>query len=157
MPALAAGALLGQATPWFFEAFESDLHSISGIEAALDQITLPTCVASSGSHEKIRTTLGHTNLLGRFEGRIFSSSEVSKGKPAPDVFLHAARQMGYEPERCVVIEDSKYGVQAARAAGMHAFGYAGGLTPAEWLEAEKATVFTSMAELPDLLRQHHRR
>lgn len=140
--------------PWFFEAFEADLHAVAGIEAALDQIGVRTCVASSGSHEKIRKTLGLTGLLERFEGRIFSSSEVQHGKPAPDIFLHAAERMGHDPARCVVVEDSKYGVQSARAAGMHAFGYAGGLTPAAWLEAEGATVFDEMSDLPRLLKAH---
>jgi HAD superfamily hydrolase (TIGR01509 family) len=140
--------------PWFHEAFESSLESVAGIEAALDAISAATCVASSGSHEKIRKTLGLTGLLPRFDGRIFSATEVAHGKPAPDIFLLAAERMGVAPDRCVVIEDSKYGVRAALAAGMHAFGYAGGLTPAEWLEAEGATVFTSMADLPALLREH---
>lgn len=140
--------------PWFLDAFESSLRSVEGIEAALDAITTRTCVASSGSHEKIRTTLGLTDLYDRFEGRIFSATEVDHGKPAPDLFLHAASRLGVPPERCIVIEDSKYGVRAARAAGMHALGYAGGLTPAEWLLAEGATVFTSMSELPGLLHAH---
>lgn len=98
-------------------------------------------------------TLGLTGLLERFEGRIFSSSELQNGKPAPDIFLHAAQEMGHEAARCVVVEESKYGVRAARAAGMHAFGYAGGLTPAEWLE-EGATVVHAMSDLPQLLRAH---
>ncbi|AND15661.1 HAD family phosphatase [Rathayibacter tritici] len=137
--------------PWYDEAFDAHLQAVPGIEAALDQLEFRTCVASSGSHEKIRKTLGHTGLLRRFEGRIFSSSEVLNGKPAPDIFLHAAHRLGHQPENCVVVEDSKYGVRAARAAGMRVFGYAGGLTPASWLEAEGATVFTSMAELPGML------
>ncbi|HEV7950404.1 MAG TPA: HAD family hydrolase [Glaciihabitans sp.] len=141
-------------TPWFYEVFESSLQSVAGIEKALDSITSQTCVASSGTHERIQKTLGLTNLLPRFEGRIFSATEVKNGKPAPDIFLHAASRMGVEPERCVVIEDSKYGAQAARDAGMHAFGYAGGLTPADWLHAEGATVFTSMDDLPELLRSY---
>jgi len=143
-----------QYTPWFFDAFESNLQAVEGIEAALHEITAPTCVASSGSHDKLRKTLGLTNLYPRFEGRIFSASEVTHGKPAPDLFLHAAVRMGVPADRCVVVEDSKYGVRAAHAAGMHAFGYAGGLTPHEWLEDEGATVFTSMADLPELLRAH---
>jgi HAD superfamily hydrolase (TIGR01509 family) len=143
--------------PWLFEAFDADLRAVAGIESALDRIDLRTCVASSGSHEKIRKTLGLTGLLARFEGRIYSSSEVPNGKPAPDLFLHAAARLGHEPERCVVVEDSKYGVRAARSAGMHAFGYAGGLTPAAWLEAEGATVFHDMSDLPRLLEAHARR
>ena len=140
--------------PLLYDAFDAALQPIAGIESTLDEITLRTCVASSGSHEKIRKTLGHTGLLPRFAGRIYSSSEVTHGKPAPDLFLHAAAQMGVAPERCVVIEDSRFGVQAARAAGMHAFGYAGGLTPAAALESAGATVFTAMTELPELLRRH---
>lgn len=141
-------------TPWFFDAFESHLRAVEGVEAALDEIMALTCVASSGTHEKLRKTLGLTQLYERFEGRIFSATEVAHGKPAPDLFLHAASQMGVPPERCVVIEDSKYGVQAAHAAGMYSFGYAGGLTPRRWLEDEGATVFTSMTDLPHLLRAH---
>ncbi|MGV8911763.1 MAG: HAD family hydrolase [Rhodoglobus sp.] len=140
--------------PLLYEAFDAGLQAIVGIETALDNINAQTCVASSGSHEKIRKTLGKTGLLERFDGRIYSSSEVENGKPAPDIFLHAAERMGHPPERCVVIEDSKYGIQAAHAAGMSSFGYAGGLTPAQWLHAEGATVFTEMAELPRLLRTH---
>jgi beta-phosphoglucomutase-like phosphatase (HAD superfamily) len=116
-------------------------------------IKLPTCVASSGSHDKMRHTLGRTGLYQRFEGRIFSAAEVAHGKPAPDLFLHAARQMGVEPARCVVVEDSQYGVQAARAAGMRAFGYSGGLTPAQWLEGHDTVVFEDMRKLPELLDQ----
>jgi HAD superfamily hydrolase (TIGR01509 family) len=137
---------------WYFEAFEKELQPVAGIADALDRIDTATCVASSGSHSKLRMTLGHTGLLPRFDGRIYSASEVANGKPAPDLFLHAAEQMGYPPERCVVVEDSKYGVRAARSAGMRAFGYAGGLTPAPWLADEGATVFTDMDQLPALLR-----
>ena len=143
-----------QYEPWFNEAFESDLRSVEGIEAALDNIPTLTCVASSGSHEKIRKTLGLTGLYPRFAGRIFSASEVEHGKPAPDLFLHAAERMGVPSERCVVIEDSSYGVRAARSAGMHVFGYAGGLTPAERLSGAGATVFHAMSELPGLLRHY---
>lgn len=141
-------------TPWFYEAFESGLTPVEGIAAALDAIPLQSCVASSSSHERIRRTLGLTHLLDRFEGRIFSATEVAHGKPAPDVFLHAAARMGVPPQRCVVVEDSRYGARAGRAAGMQVFGYAGGLTPPEWLSAEGATVFTSMDDLPELLRSH---
>lgn len=140
--------------PWYHDVFDAGLTSIDGIEAALQSITLQTCVASSGTHEKIRRTLGLTSLLEHFEGRIFSATEVDEGKPAPDLFLHAADRMRTRPERCVVIEDSKYGARAARAAGMDVFGYAGGLTPPEWLAAEGAIVFSSMHDLPELLRAH---
>jgi HAD superfamily hydrolase (TIGR01509 family) len=124
---------------------------VPGVVEALDQIDLPTCVASSGSHDKIRFTLGLTGLYDRFAGRIFSVYDVALGKPAPDLFLYAARRMGVAPEACAVVEDSRYGVEAARAAAMQAFGFAGGLTPCAWLEAAGAVVFSDMRELPGLL------
>ena len=133
------------------EAFAADLRPVDGILEALDQITIPTCVASSGSHDKLRFTLGHTGLYERFEGRIFSGYEVANSKPAPDLFLHAAARMGAEPARCAVVEDTRYGVEAARAAGMRAFGYAGGVTPPEHLEGHATVVFQDMRELPRLL------
>jgi HAD superfamily hydrolase (TIGR01509 family) len=134
------------------EAYAAELVPVDGITEALDQITVPTCVASGGSHDKLRFTLGHTGLYERFEGRIFSGYEVANGKPAPDLFLHAAARMGAGPARCAVIEDSVYGVRAARAAGMRAFGYAGGrLTPPERLEGEATVVFEDMRQLPRLL------
>ena len=99
----------------------------------------------------MRLTLGLTGLYERFEGRIFSATEVANGKPAPDLFLHAAATLGADPARCAVVEDSRYGVEAARAAGMRAFGYAGGLTAAERLAGPATTVFHDMRELPALL------
>lgn len=134
------------------EALLAELTPVDGIVEALDAIAgLPACIASSGSHDKMRLTLGLTGLFSRFEGRIFSATEVERGKPAPDLFLHAAERMGVAPDRCVVVEDSQYGVQAARAAGMRAFGYAGGLTPAQWLEGPDTVVFDDMLTLPTLL------
>lgn len=135
------------------EAVDAGLAPVDGLPEALDALTLPTCVASSGSHEKMRHTLGRTGLYERFAGRIYSASEVSRGKPAPDLFLHAAQQMGVDPEACVVVEDSQPGVHAARAAGMQVFGYAGGLTPAERLEGRDTTVFYDMRELPTLIAE----
>jgi HAD superfamily hydrolase (TIGR01509 family) len=131
------------------DAFAAELTPVPGVVEALDQITLPSCVASSSSHEKLRFTLGLTGLYERFAGRIFSAYEVARGKPAPDLFLYAASRMGVEPAACAVVEDSRYGVAAARAAGMRAFGFAGGLTPRAWLEG--TVVFTDMRELPGLL------
>ncbi|AKV85376.1 haloacid dehalogenase [Microbacterium sp. CGR1] len=136
--------------PWYVAAF-AELIAVDGVERALDEIVTATCVASSGTHAKIRRTLGMTGLLPRFEGRIFSVDDVVVGKPAPDLFLHAADRLGLHPEHCAVVEDSRFGVRAARAAGMRVYGYAGGLTPAEWLEQEGAVVFADMRDLPDLL------
>jgi HAD superfamily hydrolase (TIGR01509 family) len=133
------------------DAFEAELRPVDGVVEALDAIDIPTCVASSGSHEKMRFTLGLTGLRERFEGRIFSAEEVERGKPAPDLFLHAAERMGAAPAACAVVEDSRYGVEAARAAGMRALGYAGGVTAAPVLEAAGAEVFADMRELPGLL------
>jgi HAD superfamily hydrolase (TIGR01509 family) len=135
------------------EAYRADLVPVDGVLEALDQIeaTTATCVASSGSHDKLRFTLGLTGLYRRFEGRIFSGYEVANGKPAPDLFLHAAARMGADPARCAVVEDSRFGVMAARAAGMHVFGYAGGLTPPERLEGPRTVVFEDMRALPRLL------
>jgi HAD superfamily hydrolase (TIGR01509 family) len=137
--------------PWYRTAFERELEAVPGIACALEELTLPWCVASNSSHAQIRRTLGHVGLLHRFDGRIFSAEDVARAKPAPDVYLLAAETMGFPPERCVVVEDSRYGVQAARSAGMRVLGFAGGLTPAHWLEEEGATVFTSMEELRGLV------
>ncbi|MER5886228.1 HAD family hydrolase [Streptomyces sp. NPDC001941] len=132
-------------------AVDTELGAVDGLPEALDALTLPTCVASGGSHEKMRHTLGRTGLYERFEGRIFSATEVARGKPAPDLFLHAARRMGVDPGVCVVVEDSVPGVRAARAAGMRVLAYAGGITPAGNLEGPGTTVFDDMRKLPGLL------
>jgi HAD superfamily hydrolase (TIGR01509 family) len=131
------------------DGFRRELTAVPGVVEALEEIKLPACVASSGSHEKMRLTLGLTGLWDRFSGCIFSADEVQRGKPAPDLFLHAASRMSTPPERCVVVEDSPFGIAAAKAAGMPAFGFAAA-TPAARLDSADA-VFTSMAELPGLL------
>jgi HAD superfamily hydrolase (TIGR01509 family) len=133
-----------------FDAFRTDLRPIPGVVAVLDRLTVPTCVASSGTHERIRRALQATGLLPRFDGRIFSAQDVQRGKPAPDLFLHVARRLGVAPARCAVVEDSPPGVAAANAAGMTAFGFAAA-TPAERLRDATGGVFRSMAELPGLL------
>ncbi|AWT44717.1 MULTISPECIES: HAD family hydrolase [Streptomyces] len=136
-----------------FAAFERELKPVAGVEDVLEKLTedgVPYCVASSGSHERIR--VGHrTTGLDRWfdEGRIFSSQDVGRGKPAPDLFLHAAKEMGVAPERCVVVEDSPLGVQAAVAAGMDVLGFTA-MTPVERLQGA-GQLFGSMADLGDLL------
>jgi len=137
--------------PLYRKALEAELKPVDGVVEALDAIHTPVCVASSSTHERLRFTLGLTGLLARFDGRIFSATDVANGKPAPDLFLHAATALGTDPARCAVVEDSRYGVEAARAAGMHAFGYAGGLTPAKRLAGHATTVFHDMRDLPALL------
>jgi HAD superfamily hydrolase (TIGR01509 family) len=136
----------------YTDAFEAELTPIDGVHEALDQINCLTCVASSSEPASLRRKLQLTGLYERFAGRVFSAQEVTNGKPAPDLFLHAADKMGFDPSCCVVVEDSRYGVQAARAANMDALAYAGGLTPAEALEGPRTTVFHDMRELPGLLR-----
>lgn len=144
--------------PRYVEAFERELTAVPGVVDALDAVDalgFETCVASSGSHERLRLTLGITGLLARFEGRIFSADDVARAKPDPAVFLHAAATMGVEPARCAVVEDSVAGVAAARAAGMTAFGFASGVTPAHELAARGAATFDAMAALPALLAACH--
>ncbi len=133
------------------DAVDRGIDPVDGIAEVLAALDLPTCVASSGSHQKMRHTLGRTGLYEHFEGRIYSASEVPRGKPAPDLFLYAARQMGFDPAVCAVVEDSGPGVAAARAAGMRAFGYSGGPTPAARLEGPGTVVFDDMRKLPGLL------
>lgn len=133
-----------------FAAFARELRPVPGIEsalAALEHAPIPYCVASSGPPKKIRTTLGHTGLLPRFEGRITSAVEVAHGKPAPDVFLLAAERLGAPPAACCVVEDSVLGVRAARAAGMRVLGFARDVA-AEALAAAGAEPFRDMRELP---------
>jgi HAD superfamily hydrolase (TIGR01509 family) len=135
------------------ETFAKGLTPVEGVLDALDRIALPTCVASSATHEHLRYTLGLTGLYERFAGRIFSADDVAHGKPAPDLFLYAAERMDIEPAGCVVVEDSRPGVDAARAAGMRVLAYAGGLTSAALLDGPDTVVFDDMRELPRLLDQ----
>jgi HAD superfamily hydrolase (TIGR01509 family) len=137
-------------------AFARDLTPVGGVHQVLDAVDalgLDTCVASNGSHQKVRRSLQLTGLSDRFGCRIFSAEDVAHGKPAPDLYLHAAATMGVPPQRCVVIEDSPRGIEAARAAGMRVVGYAG-LLPPERLTPpgtgatdEELQVVTSMAEV----------
>ena len=105
---------------------ETDLRTTPGTHEALAALDMPVCVASSGIPSRIRTSLRIVGLLDRFEPHLFSATMVARGKPAPDLFLHAASSMGIHPGRCLVVEDSVAGVQAAIAAGMTAIGFCGG-------------------------------
>ena len=138
------------------EVFARELQPIPHIHEALERITLPVCVASSGAPEKIRHSLTITGLLPFFEPHLFSAHMVARGKPAPDVFLLAAERMGAKPADCCVIEDSEAGIQAARAAGMRVLGFAGGSHAgpgyADMLEKHGPhAVFDDMRDLPRLL------
>lgn len=136
------------------DAFAAELAPVPGVEAVLDELDeagVPFCVASNSDHAYLRRVLGGTGLLDRFTDRVFSAHEVTHGKPAPDLYLLASERMGMRPADCAVVEDSPFGVGAARAAGMTCFAYAGGVTPAARLTGLGATLFTDMAELPHQL------
>ncbi len=113
----------------------------------LGQIKLPKCTASGGPPEKIARSLRLTNLAGHFGDNIFSSYVIESWKPEPDLFVHAAEQMGFAPAECVVIEDSEVGVQAAEAANMHVFHFDPGSNSGH------VNRFGSLLELPNLLRR----
>ena len=157
-------ALLGRPPPDELErryredidaALAATVEPVPGIERVLRELSLPSCVASSGSHEKMRLTLGKCGLYDHFAGKIFSTSEVARGKPHPDIYLHAAEVMGgFAPSRCLVIEDSPTGVTGAVAAGMTVFGYAE-LMPRSKLERAGAhRIFDDMNDLTTLIASH---
>ncbi|WP_203258091.1 HAD family hydrolase [Hyunsoonleella ulvae] len=106
-----------------FEAFRKDMKPIKGVKHLVENLKIPFCVASSGPENKIRLNLEVTGLLPYFEGNIFSCYTIQKWKPEPDVFLWAAKTMGFYPKDCLVIEDSVSGVKAAKAGGFDVFGY----------------------------------
>ncbi|MCG8587747.1 MAG: HAD family hydrolase [Proteobacteria bacterium] len=135
-----------------FAAFERELTPIPHVAEAVAQLVLPHCVASNSHPDWIRATLRRTGLLPLFEGRIFSAEQVQRGKPHPDLFLHAARSLGKAPETCVVIEDTTVGVAAAVAAGMPVLGFAQQNDP-QALETAGARVFDDMRALPALLAE----
>ena len=129
-------------------ALQESVTAITGIEKALAELSIPYCVASGGTHEKMRTTLGKTNLLEQFEGKLFSTSDVSRGKPSPDVFLHAAKSMQcLDPKRCLVIEDSPLGVEGGIAAGMTVFGFADLIRKQKLIESGAHHIITEMSNL----------
>ncbi|MFD5404077.1 HAD family hydrolase [Streptomyces griseorubiginosus] len=136
-----------------FAAFERELEAVPGVSGVLEKLVadgVPYCVASSGSHARIRVGHRAAGLDRWFEdARIFSSEDVGRGKPAPDLFLYAAERMGVEPGRCAVVEDSPLGVRAANAAGMDVYGFTA-MTPATKL-AGATQLFSDMGELLDLL------
>ena len=138
-----------------FAAFEQELEPVAGAVQVLEKLAadgVPYCVASSGSHERIRVGHRKTGLDRWFaDGRIFSSQDVGRGKPAPDLFLYASERMGVSPKRCLVVEDSPLGVRAAVAAGMDVYGFTA-MTPAERL-ADADRLFGDMSELVGLLQR----
>lgn len=138
---------------WYEKAFADGLREVEGISKAVEQIELPTAVASNSRHSRIRSSLELVGLLEKFDGRICSAEDVKKGKPAPDVYLRAALLLGVPPERCVAVEDSKSGIEAALSASMRVLAYETKLTPTGWFDRSDITVFHSMAALPGLVRE----
>lgn len=142
------------------QLFEEQLVSVEGIEEVLQIIANKKCIASSSSMNRLRHTLGITNILPYFENRIFSTDLVPRGKPFPDIYIYSAEQMNVPPNECVVIEDSLAGIEGALAAGMTVFAFGGGkhITShmREKLIASGAQLFfDKMHELPSLLNQHY--
>lgn len=138
-----------------YAAFDRELQPVPGVRAVIESLSSAYCVASSGSRDKMYHTLGHTGLLPFFEDRLFSVTDagVRRGKPFPDLFLHAAASMGVEPAHCIVVEDSVPGVEAGLAAGMTVLGFCR-TTPVAKLANQGVVTFTDMSELPDLLAHH---
>ena len=137
--------------------FREELMPVAGVAEILPTLGISCCVASSSALDRIHYALEVTGLLPFLEPHLFSASFVAEGKPAPDLFLHAAREMGAAPRNCLVIEDSPVGIEAAHAAGMRVFGFAGGshAGPSN-LEARLASVrpdfiFADMLQLPRLI------
>ena len=132
--------------------FREQLEPVPGIHDLIDVLQkkdMPFCVASSGDVAKMNMTLGVTDLLPFFQDVMFSATMVERGKPHPDLFLHAADQMGHAPENCLVIEDSVHGVTGAVAAGMRVLAYAGDPhNDVEALRAAGGEIVTDMSEVP---------
>jgi HAD superfamily hydrolase (TIGR01509 family) len=148
--------LASQIDSALFASFETDLKPIAGVREAILSLPYPRCVASSSTPDRIALSLRITGLSDLFD-HVFSATQVARGKPAPDLFLHAAAQMEAGPESCVVIEDSAAGVQAALAAGMRVIGFTGGghcgPEHAEKLRQAGATVIIQqMTQLPDAVQ-----
>ncbi len=140
--------------------FAAELKGIAGVRQAVAALSCKVCVASSSPPDRIRLALSVAGYDGLFEPHIFSATMAARGKPHPDLFLHAAREMGAPPGRCLVIEDSAVGVTAAVSAGMMVFGFVGGshFTGMEQSErlrgAGAALTFDEMSQLPALIASH---
>lgn len=136
-----------------FARLRNDLKPVAGVAAAIARVPRPICVASSSPPDRIALSLEVTGLAALFGTHVFSAEQVAHGKPAPDLFLLAAKSMGVPPQDAIVIEDSPAGVTAARSAGMGIIGFAGashadGALIAALREAGAENVITDMADLP---------
>ena len=133
-----------------FEAFQKGVKPIKGVKDILEQLQTPYCVASSGPENKIRLNLELTGLDSFFEDNVFSCFEIKKWKPEPEIFLHAAKVMGFKPSECVVIEDSLLGVEAAKRGGFDVFGFTAHDYKNE-LQKEATLTFKKMNSLLSLI------
>jgi len=133
-----------------YKVFKSELKAVSGVHELIEKLHVPFCVASSGPVEKISLNLELVKLLHYFENRIYSSYDIGKWKPDPGIFLHAAREMGFAPEECVVIEDSDSGIRAALAGGFMVYALASEKRRKHF-EQVGAVTFRNMKELEQLL------
>ncbi|TPG40922.1 HAD family hydrolase [Flavobacterium pectinovorum] len=134
-----------------FEAFKTQVKPMEGIVSFLNKLKIPYCVASSGPVDKIRLNLEVAGLLDKFENKIFSSYQINSWKPDPGIFLHAAKEMGFEVKDCIVIEDSKAGVIAGINGGFKVYGFANGYNNQD-LEKEGAILFSDYEELSFLFQ-----
>ena len=135
------------------EALHRDLKPIPNVEKAIDDLTVPYCLASNSSPEKVRLMLKKTQLFERFEGKIFTSNLVAAPKPAPDIYLHAAQANGVSPDKVLVIEDTHIGITAAVAAGMQVFGYTGTFPAQRLIDAGASNTFSDMRDLMGLMKK----
>jgi UDP-N-acetylmuramate dehydrogenase len=133
-----------------FKAFAEDIQAIKGVPELLNRINIPYCVASSGPANKIKLNLTTVGLINKFEGKIFSCYDIKIWKPNPAIFLHAAKEMGFTPSECVVIEDSSSGVKAAKAGGFDVYGLVNDHNK-ESLEKENIPLFNDMNKLDEIL------
>lgn len=135
--------------------FEGRLQPIAGIVESLHKLQNPMCVASNGPESKLELALQLTGLTSFFGANIFSAYTVGSWKPEPGLFLHAAYKMGFEVSRCVVVEDSRVGIEAAIAAGMKSILYSPerGEAAAEADVSSATLTITSMADLPRAVRE----
>ncbi|MCJ2070541.1 HAD family hydrolase [Methylobacterium sp. J-030] len=139
--------------------FDAELRAMRGVAEAVAALGLPTCVASSSDPVRLRHSLTLTGLLPLFGAHVFSSTQVQRGKPDPDLFLFAAERMGVPPEACLVVEDSVPGVTAARSAGMRVAGFTGGghwgHDPAgtDLVRAGAARIFSDFSDLAAVIAQ----
>lgn len=104
----------------------TDVQAVAGMNALLGNLKVLKCVASSSDSLRVRTALTTAGLIGHFNGHVYTTENVTRPKPAPDLFVYGAAQLGVDAARCIVVEDSKAGVQAAVAGGMTAIGFTGG-------------------------------